>query len=570
MSTVLRELLAKFSVSVDPEGNLDRGHAQVDGLKAALAQLETRLAGLKNSAAPAAKAVSDAFARAGADVNRHLAMTQARSAFSGRDNSDAWGAAGAMRSGPMQGPTRDTLNAFQSSWRGRLQALSLTARGVGASAAQAFGQFKTAGAEAQTRVLSLRNAFLGLGVVGGARFAAGLIDQIGGIGEAAQKLGLSGGDFQRLKVLAEQNATSVESLGGAFRVLGKNAVDPTKDTTEAFAKLGVQTRDGNGAIKSRQDLFFETAGALADVSNEAERGSLAQKLFGRSAQELLPMLSQGRAGLDAQREALLKLKVVQDADIKAADELGDRFIAFRTELIARAAPALTKYMIPAFEKLIGWVGKAVDWLEKLDAKRVALVGLTAAALAFGKTFALAGASAALSWAPFIAAFIAVEDFIGFLQGDISATGALADKLFGPGGGERLRQQILDIVAAVKELLGMMSGDTTAAPALAKVLGVKVNGPDTAAQQADLAAQREDSPITAWISDLLKPANFDAEIMSARAAAGTGPAVTDSRTQQVTVNVGSVAEVQGAVAGAQQGLGARSPQADFAAVGGDYL
>lgn len=598
----LRELLAKFTVEVDPDGNLAKGHTQVDALKAALATLEERLKGVQAKAAPAAKAVEDVWSRAGKAAQRNLQALNAAQ-LGGRSDNNGWGQAGLLgRSGPlvgpqfetrsgamlgpdrgvldanvgaMQGPTRDTLNTFQQSWRGRLQALGAGARVAGASATAAFAQFKVAGDAAQSRVLSLRNAFLGFGALGAARGIAHIVDEVGSLGERAQKLGVGVEEFQRLDVLAKQNNTSVEALGGAFRALTNAATDPTKETTAAFKKLGIETKTGAGAFKSRNDLFFESAEALADVKDETARAGLAQKLFGRGALELLPLLSNGSEGIREQRAELMKLAVVSEAESKAADQLGDAWIAATASLRARLSKAIIEHL-PLIRKVSDFMFKAADAVinfgKRLDVSRIALAAAVGAALIFGKTLALAGARAALAWGPLLLAFLALEDALSFLDGDDSLTGRLADKLFGPGGADRLRSEIQDIIDAIKELIGLGDGSEIGKNAIRKVgqdlLGITPNGADAADQQAQFAADRENSPITAWISDLLKPANFDADLIAARAAAGTGPAITDNSTKNVTVNVGTTAEVAGAVAGATQGIVPRSAEADFAAVGGD--
>lgn len=575
MANALRELLAEFIIQVDPGGELVKGNARVDALKAAVAQLEARLQGVGKAAAPAAKAVSDVFARAGANANQFLQAQQAK-AFTGRETNSGFGALGALLpSGPQLGPTREhfdanhrAVEAYANSLRGRLA----SAFQVAAASADTF---RGSGARVLDGLLSMRTAVIGLATGAAARFTLGLVENIGGIGEAAAKLGVTTDEMQRLDVLAKQNATSVEAIGTAFRTVAKNAVDPSQDAGAAFSGLGINTRQQDGTFKSRQDLFFETAGALADVTDETKRAALAQTLFGRSGLELLPLLSQGRAGLEAQREALAKMATVSPAAIKAADEFGDRWEMVKTELLARVAPLLERVVIPALEKMTDFVVKAAEGLEKFIKQTglgpAALIGLAVAAsgtitqlgllVSLGggwiRTLAgmtLAAGRAVVAFARLALPFIFLEDVFTFFQGGDSLTGRLMNWIFGEDAGAGIQKAAVDVLAALKELWGFVKGEGIG-PAVSK-LATDLN--DAAGFfQADVAE-------TLGFSG--KAAEIRANVGRPEGAAAAGTPGVDARTQSVTVNVGSTAEVAGAVAGAQRGL-ERDAAANLAAVGG---
>lgn len=465
--TTLRQLLASFVVEVDKAGNLAKGNTAVDGLKRKLEELTA-------AAAPAGKALDSVWEKvarnASASVAAMKAVDAAR-ALSGGGSGDGFAAAGLAareRNAPQLGPTRGTLDAYRGTFGGRINRTLLPiSEPFRAGFKESSGLSGAIGGLA-----TLRNGILALGAGAAVHALTGLVDRIGDISESAARLGVTVEEFQRLDVLAKQNGTSVGALGTAFRTLANAAVDPTKETAAAFAKLDISTKDAAGGFKSRQDLFFETAGALADIGDGTERAALAQKLFGRGATELLPLLAGGRAGLEAQRDALMQLPVFTEAAVKAADELSDSWKTLGPQLLAAAGPLITKLLIPGLKlvtelllrmsKYVATVSAKLDPLNILIAAGAVKLTLMAsnAIKASGSLLKLAGsgAKAALQFAGLALAFLAIEDFIGFMQGKDSVFGDIFEGLLGPGGADGMRKAFEDVGTALKAMWDALIGN----------------------------------------------------------------------------------------------------------------
>ena len=96
------------------------------------------------------------------------------------------------------------------------------------------------------------------------------------------------------------------------------------------------------------DVLMRVADAFQTMTNPAERAALAQTLFGRSGKALLPILAQGREGvqkmLDAQKEQGHYLTTDQvNANLKAIQqqrELSAAFDGFKTQLSLALLPIL--------------------------------------------------------------------------------------------------------------------------------------------------------------------------------------------------------------------------------------
>lgn len=76
-----------------------------------------------------------------------------------------------------------------------------------------------------------------------------------------------------------------------------NARDGSSKFADAYAKLGISVADSNGQLRDSETVYWETIDALGKISNETERDALAMQIFGKSAQELNPLIAQGSAGI---------------------------------------------------------------------------------------------------------------------------------------------------------------------------------------------------------------------------------------------------------------------------------
>lgn len=422
MSDALRELLASFVVEVDKAGELAKGNAAVEALKAKLTELQDAFRKVKAPAEQTGKALEDVFSRAARTAKQNIDAIAGLSAFgSGRAANTGFGdafagaAARADASRPQYGPTRDTLQAHQRAEfvadanAGSLAQYGPTRDTLNAERAQMAAAERAAAAYAQTlrgklkgavdavragfaggggsggsgpglieSLATVRNGFLALGAGAAVAGVRHLVDSIGDIREGAQRLGVSTDQFQRLGVLAQQSNTDVGALGTAFRNLSNAAVQPTKESRAAFAALGVSVKDSKGQFKSANDLFFDTTAALAGVSNETKRNALAQDLLGRSALELKPLFADGTEAVRAQQRALADLNVLSETTITQADDLSDSWKTLGPRFLKAAEPLLG-LLIPALTKLTEWVFKVIDvggkWLKRTDLVAVAMTAL---------------------------------------------------------------------------------------------------------------------------------------------------------------------------------------------------
>ncbi|QNO17877.1 phage tail protein [Caproicibacterium amylolyticum] len=106
--------------------------------------------------------------------------------------------------------------------------------------------------------------------------------------------------LQAYKYAAELVDTPLETLTGSMakQIRSMNsAAGGSKDMTAAYAKLGVSIQDSNGHLKNSEDVYWSTIDALGKVKDSTERDALSMQIFGKSAQDLNPLIEKGSAGI---------------------------------------------------------------------------------------------------------------------------------------------------------------------------------------------------------------------------------------------------------------------------------
>ena len=167
--------------------------------------------------------------------------------------------------------------------------------------------------------------------------------------QLAQRTGIAVDALQGLQVAMAREGLEAGSLALGFRTLSGHIVgmaEGTAKSAELFRQLGISAQtvsQGTGALMSA------IADRFAGMADGAEKSRFAVELFGRSGLQLIPILNQGSAGLDAaMRKAAefgLILTKTQQKDLKvfddSLDDLGSALKGFTAQVGAAFAPSLT-------------------------------------------------------------------------------------------------------------------------------------------------------------------------------------------------------------------------------------
>lgn len=166
--------------------------------------------------------------------------------------------------------------------------------------------------------------------------------------------------LQEYKYMADLIDVDLNTITGSLSKMTKQmagARDGTGAAAEAWQKLGVRIEDDNGQLRKSEDVFNDTITALKKVQNETERDTIAMSLFGRSAQDLNPLIEAGGdklaslakeahdAGYVLSGSTLKAMGAAKDSIDrldKSTEAASNRFAAGLTPSLGKAADAINK------------------------------------------------------------------------------------------------------------------------------------------------------------------------------------------------------------------------------------
>lgn len=206
--------------------------------------------------------------------------------------------------------------------------------------------------------------------------------------------------LQEFSYATELIDVSVDTLQGSLRKLTNNMQDTMNGTGNAkasFEALGVSVTNADGSMRSANDVFYETIDALGKVKNETERDAMSMDIFGRSAQDLNPLIIQGSDTLKAyadeahnvgyvlDEEALSALGAVDDAYQRlqktqegVKNQLAVEFAPYLEEFYGDATQGVKDLgkaikdsgIVDAFGMLLETVGDILNPMSDLSGNRV--------------------------------------------------------------------------------------------------------------------------------------------------------------------------------------------------------
>lgn len=174
------------------------------------------------------------------------------------------------------------------------------------------------------------------------------VSNAGDIQEMADKTGISAERLQELGYAAADLGVDMDTVASSQAKLTKNmdaARNGTGQAGDAFKALGINVTDSNGNLRDAREVMFEAFDALGKVGNETERDALAMKIFGRSAQELNPLIDAGSATLaDLAQQARDSGAVMSNDAVAGLDAFGDGMDHMKTAILTTIGQAFAKIM----------------------------------------------------------------------------------------------------------------------------------------------------------------------------------------------------------------------------------
>lgn len=189
--------------------------------------------------------------------------------------------------------------------------------------------------------------------------AANYADEISTL---AKTTSLSTDTLQEYRYMASLTDVSLETITGSMTKLTRNmssAKDGTGAAADAFAALGISVTDSEGNLRSTNDVFADVIDALGNIDNEAERDATAMSLFGKSAQDLNPLIEAGSDALNDLRQEAHDVGYVLDGEtLDSLNDVKDGFdrLGLAADSIKnKVGSAIGQYILPYLNDLVGAV-----------------------------------------------------------------------------------------------------------------------------------------------------------------------------------------------------------------------
>lgn len=264
----------------------------------------------------------------------------------------------------------------------------------------------------------------------------------------AQKLGISTEALSKLEYAAKLSDVSQASLEGGLKRLTKTLVDaqdPASKAASALGSIGLSSRELLSLPADEQ--LGAIADALARVQNQSERAAIAQRVFGRSGVDLLPLLAEGSQGIRALGNELQQLGGVVDGSF------ADRASAFNDNL-DRIATASRGLGFTIADELLGPMNGLGEEIIALASKRETAEGIAAFLRVIGEAALFTVNAFAMS----------VNGWRMLGQGLQSLAQDLAATNNGPAVGDltRLQERLATVQASLREQERLGFGGTSVA------------------------------------------------------------------------------------------------------------
>lgn len=235
-------------------------------------------------------------------------------------------------------------------------------------------------------------------------------------GEYADKMldlkditGLSTDNLQRLEHVAKISGSSFDALTNTITMFTRKLPSIIKEGGPAYdtiKQLGINIYDASGNIRDMNELFPDMLKKLMAVDNVTQRNAMATTIFGKSLNDLAPLLGMSSDEFDKLFKEADKLNtIISEESLRVADQyrqemagLIEQFTLFWRKLaidfipvLSSIIPLMRDMLMPIFEKAISIVKGIAEWYGKLtDEQKAWVIGITGALAVAGPLLILIG------------------------------------------------------------------------------------------------------------------------------------------------------------------------------------
>ncbi len=215
-----------------------------------------------------------------------------------------------------------------------------------------------------------------LGAISGAASVAGMVRMVSAwadwgskLGFSAQRIGITADTLQGLQGAARLAGSSAGGLTSGLQTLGQTMYDAiggrAPEAAVMFRTLGVAFSDGAGHARSVTAVLPELADKIAALKDPYAQAQAATALFGGAAEDLLPFLRRGSAGIREYEEAARRYGTTSAAGIAAANDLrvAQTSLTMSVEGLGNSvSEKLSPVLVPILGQMADWIARNRDWI----------------------------------------------------------------------------------------------------------------------------------------------------------------------------------------------------------------
>jgi len=227
-----------------------------------------------------------------------------------------------------------------------------------ASVGRNLDGLKTSATAMQGRFVALGGAVAGALAVTQAKAGIDLLDRLD---DLAEKSGITVEKLSELRFAGEAVGTPLDALAGGVLRLSKQmaeAASGSKEAADTFKTLGIEVKNADGSLRSSDAVLGDLADRFASYEDGAGKAALAQRIFGKSGADMIPLLNQGSKGIERLKNEAIALGAIYGGDLaKDAASFNDNLtklrIASEAAAVSLAGPLLSSLVRVTNELLEG-------------------------------------------------------------------------------------------------------------------------------------------------------------------------------------------------------------------------
>lgn len=202
-------------------------------------------------------------------------------------------------------------------------------------------------------------------------FVMGTVEAGAKLQDMSLRLGISTDALQKFQFAAQLGGVDAEaaahSLGLFTRQLGETS-GKGSSAAKTLKEMGVHYKDAGGKMRPTLDILGDVADKIKETDDPAKRAAIAMRLFGRAGLGMVPVLSEGREGLEGLYKEFDELGGGMSGDfVKSAKAADDEIVKLKLSWTSLKSRIVSE-VLPSLSKLLDWMKSGVKHLIQVSEK----------------------------------------------------------------------------------------------------------------------------------------------------------------------------------------------------------